>query len=375
VKRVTERKSIISTQSFEAVTVLAYCGIILTHILGKYYVRGAALTADWLIANALDGIVRPSPSILEMIIGYGIFETQKPQNLNWEAVLAFYKKRAIEWWLPIFATIGIILLYWGSYDKKTSITFASIFLTFDGTLKTVAYPFWLGLVLIAADLFAPICWVLDKQTKRYGIHLMMLSWVVLILAPSFLGLVSGAIAGNLPGLFSEPITRHLFARDLGFLLFGGYYLVPTVRYLSTHAARLRRPLLIGLFVSFGITLCVPLYEHFSGIDPWYPHTLRNYSMPYVASYSFLIAISIFMFLEKHKDWSKNISRFLYLCFPSYLAHSWFIECGIYWRLSIPIFGLIVKVVLVASVILGWAWLCRYIQLDLRDSQITLGEES
>lgn len=358
-----KERDAISTQTFKAVTVWAYWGIIMAHIVGKYYVRGTALTADWFIANALDGILRPSSSILEMMAGYYIFQNNKPLTLNLKAILSFYKKRAFEWWLPILAMTEFILLYWGSYDKKTSIGFVSIFMTAGEILtQTPGYPFWLGVVLIGADLFAPICWFLDTKARRKVIQSLMLLWFFLIIVPS------------VPGLFSGPVTHNLFARDLGFLLFGGYCLVPAVRHIAAHAGQMRWLLSI-LGISLTLTLSVPLYEHFSGIDPWYHHTLRNYSMPYVALYSFSLAISLFMFFEKHKNWSKTVSKLFYLCFPSYLIHSWIIECGIYWHPSTPILGLVVKVVSIASVILAWAWLWRYIQSDLGNSPITRGEES
>jgi hypothetical protein len=344
-------------------TALAYYGVILTHFFEKYYVSGTPLTADWTIANLLDATMSPSTSILEMMLGYNIFKTRKPLKLGSDAVLSFYKKRAQEWWLPILAMTGFILLYWGSYDKKTSVGFISVFLTFGGILaKTPAYPFWLGVVVIAADIFAPICWLLDTRARRKGTHLMILLWFSVIIVPS------------VPGLFSGPITDNLFVRDLGFFLFGGYYLAPIARHISTHTGQ-ERWLRWVLGISMAIALSVPLYEHFSGSDPWYPYTLRNYSMPYVALYSSSLAISLFIFLERHTNWSKTIAKFLHFCFPAYLIHSWILECGIYWNFDIPVLGLLVKFAMVSFFIMGWAWLYRYVQFDLGVDRITLWEES
>jgi hypothetical protein len=343
---------------FDALAVLGYGAIILTHILGKYYVRTTPLTLDWLAANLLDGLLRPGVGILEMATGYCILRLRKPSKWEWGAVLSFYKKRAVEWWLPVLAMIALILLYWGSYDKKP-VSYVSSILNFAEVLKTPAYPFWLGLVIIVFDLAAPALWFLETATKRLGVHLLALSWLLLILAPSILG--------------KGPRTDSLFAKHIGYLLIGGYYICPISKWAATHIDKQNRIRAI-FFMSMIITLSIPFYEHFSEIDPWYPHSLRDYTRFYVFLYTLAAAILAFMFFEAHKKYAMTLLKLLPLCFPAYLMHSWIIECGIYWSFGIPVLGLVVKVAIVAFIILLWAKLCLYVQADFKNSLAMTGKE-
>jgi hypothetical protein len=346
-----------TTAKFYAIAALSYWAIILTHILGKYYVRSEPLTWDWGIANLLDSLIRPAPGLLEIMTGYCIFQLRKPLKWEWKAVLSFYEKRAIEWWLPILAMICLILPYWGTYNKG-NVSYTDIFLTFSGVLETPAYPFWLGLVIIACDLVAPAMWLLDTTERRVSIHLLTLSWLFLIIAPSILGM--------------DPITNNLFFKHVGYLLIGGYYFSPVYRRV------MRRPnknWISGIFfVSMIITLLIPFYEHWSGIDRWYPHSLRDYTRVYVFLYTITSAIFIFMFFEAHKNCVTTLLKLLHLCFPAFLIHSWIIECGIYWSFNVAVLGLVLKTVIVAGIIWSWAALWRFIQKDLKNSRAMIGKE-
>jgi hypothetical protein len=307
-------------------------GLVISHIVGKTWIRSSTITADWILGNLLDALARPALPML--LTAAGVIAKDKWKGDS----RAFFRDRVSEL-MPFIGALVVYLIIWQRYDGYP----------FDfeitGILYTFGYPFyWVPMIAIWWMLSPFFMYLHSTQRGRWALMAFFGFWLgftVLLTAP-YAYMQWDMV--NLSKWSANLANNHLLFKLSGFFI-GGLCADVWSGALTEHPS-LRKLNKIALLLSFCVTLCIPLVERGIGLDP-FDHTLRDYIRPHI------VIFTVTIYLEFVSRLKKGMQDFLHF-FPYevvlglYLIHGYLIEAFVNWVPETPVVGLIVKTVTIIA---------------------------